>query len=293
MDIGLIFALLSAVSLAGQLVFIRKGTLQAGESFTAMLIFVFIGTLFFSPVLIFSVDWDKLWSLSWHGFVLLGIAGIINFVVGRLLVFSCTQFIGANKASPLVATSAFYAVIFGVLLLNEPFTVYLGLGVLGIVIGVTLVSIKKEEKTSRMRGRGILSGLAGAFCFGISGVLIKAVIEEVGSPFVSAFTSYIAAALVMGIILLLCKGQRNQLTQLNRTALIPLVLAGIFGTVGQLFRYLAYSYSPLSVVEPLLSTFILFVFFLSFLINRKIEAFTWKVFIGMMAIVAGTFLLFN
>ena len=293
MEIGLIFALLSAVSLAGQLIFIRKGTLQAGESFTAMLIFVFVGTLFLSPVLIFGVDWDKIWSLPWHGFVLLGIAGIINFVVGRFLIYSSTQFIGANKASALVVTASFYAVIFGVLLLNEPFTAYLGLGVLGIVVGVTLVSIKKEEKTSRMQGRGILSGLAGAFCLGISGVLVKAVIEEVGSPFVSAFTSYIAAALVMGVILLLRKGQRDQLTQLSRSALIPLVIAGIFATVGQLFRYLAFSYSPVSVVEPLLSTSVLFVFFLSFLINRKIEVFTWKIFIGMMAIVTGSFLLFN
>lgn len=144
-----------------------------------------------------------------------------------------------------------------------------------------------------MRGRGIISGLVGAFCLGISGVLIKAVIDEVGSPFVAAFISYIAAASVMGVILLWRKGQREQLTQLSRPALIPLLFAGVFTSLGQLFRYLALSYSPVSIVVPLTTTAALFVFFFSFLINRKIEAFTWKVFTGMVAMVVGTFLLFH
>ncbi|MFC2047604.1 hypothetical protein ACFLTK_04960 [Chloroflexota bacterium] len=48
MDIGLIIALLAAVSFSGHLVFVRKGVFQTGESFTAILTTVFLGTLFFS-----------------------------------------------------------------------------------------------------------------------------------------------------------------------------------------------------------------------------------------------------
>jgi len=292
MDIGLIFAVLAAASFAGNLVFIRKGTLQAGESFTAMTIGVFVGTLFFAPVLIFGVDWDGLWSLPWYVFASLGMSGVLGFIVGRLLVYRSTKSIGANKTSPLVGTSPFSAVILGVLLLNEPFTIYLVLGVLFIVAGVALVSIKKEESTSRMRGRGVISGLGGAFCYGVSGVLVKVVIDELGSPFMGAFIAYLATALVMGVVLWR-QEQREQLTQLNRSALIPLVIAGAFAALGQVFRFLALSYSPVSVVEPLLSTAVLFVFFFSFLLNRRIEVFTWWVFSGMVAIVAGAFLLFR
>ncbi len=292
MDIGSIFALLAAASFASNLVSARRGTLQAGESFTAMLLIVFVGTLFFSPVLIFGVDWGGIWSLPWYVFVFLGAAGVINFVVGMFLVYSAIRLIGANRTAPLMGTSPFSAVIFGVLLLGETFTIYLGIGVLCIVVGATLVSIRKEEETAKIGGRGVISGLAGAFCLGISGVLIKAVIDEVGSPFVAAFISYLAAALVMGVILLWRKEQRAQLTQLSRTALVPLLFAGGFTSLGQLFRYLALSYSPVSIVVPLTTIAALFVFLLSFLINRKIEAFTWQVFTGMAAIVVGTFLLF-
>ena len=293
MDIGLIFALLSAMSFAANLVFVRRGTLQAGESFTAMTLGVFVGTLFFSPVLIFSVDWGGQWLLPWHVFVSLGMSGVLGFIVGRLFVYRSAQSIGANKTSTLVGTSPFYAVIFGVLLLGEIFTIYLGLGVLFIVVGATLVSLRKEvEETAKIRGRGVLSGVAGAFCLGISGVLIKAVIDEVGSPFVAAFISYVAAALVMGVILLWRRGQRDQLTQLHRSALIPLLLSGVFTSLGQLLRYLALSYSPVSIVVPLTSTAALFVFLFSFLINRRIEVFNWKVFTGVVAIIVGSFLLF-
>ena len=292
MDIGLIFAILAAVSFAGNMVYIRKGTLQAGESFTAMTVGVFVGTLLFALSLTFSSGWEKLWSLSGYGLALLGIAGILNFAVGRFLVYSAIRLIGANRTSTLVGTATFYPVILGVLLLNESFTINLGLGVLGIVAGVTLISTRKEEEITKMRGRGIIIGLAGAFCLGMSAVLVKSVIEEVGSPSAAAFVSFMTAALVMGVILLWRKGQRSQLTHLRRAALIPLVIGGIFAAIGQLFRYLALSYSPVSVVIPLISISVLFVFLLSFLLNRRIEVFTWRVFTGMVAIVVGSFLLF-
>ena len=123
-------------------------------------------------------------------------------------------------------------------------------------------------------------------------MLVKVVIGEMGSPFVGVFIAYLATALVMGIILW-HQEQRDQLTQLTRPTLILLVIAGGFAALGQVFRFLAFSYSPVSVVEPLLSTAVLFVFFFSFLLNRSIEVFTWRVFSGMVAIVVGAFLLFQ
>ena len=71
-----------------------------------------------------------------------------------------------------------------------------------------------------------------------------------------------------------------------------MLFAVVFTSLGQMFRYLALSYSPVSVVVPLTTTAVLFVFFFSFLLNRKTEVFTWWVFTGMVAIVAGSFLLF-
>ena len=48
MEIGLIFALIAAVSFAGNVVLVRKAATRTGESFTAMAISVFIGIPFFA-----------------------------------------------------------------------------------------------------------------------------------------------------------------------------------------------------------------------------------------------------
>ena len=78
-----------------------------------------------------------------------------------------------------------------------------------------------------------------------------------------------------------------------KKSLLPMALAAVFTASGQLLYFTALGKSPASVVTPLLSIQILFIFLFSFLVNRKIELFTPKVIIGMAATVAGTFLLFQ
>jgi uncharacterized membrane protein len=132
-----------------------------------------------------------------------------------------------------------------------------------------------------------------ALCWGVTPVLIKPGVEAIGSSSAGAFVSYCAAAIVMGI-LLLNGPRRKQLTQLPlRKSVLPMAIAALFTASGQLLYYTALGQSPASVVTPLLSIQVVFIFFLSFFINRKIELFSPKVFIGMAATLAGTFLLFQ
>lgn len=299
MEKGLIFALLAAVGFAVGTVYVRKASSQTGESFTGAAITVFAGIPFFAVAVFFSGEWSKLWSLSGRAFVLLAAAGIIHFVIGRLLAYNSFRLIGANKGSAFLATIPFYAVILGVLFLNEPITIYLISGVLCIAAGGALVSTERKsvsEQTqkggSRVELKGILTALGAAFCWGITPVLIKPAVEEIGSPLVGAFVSYIAATIVIAFFLFR-QQHRQQIFQLRSfVGLIPLLISGVFVSTGQLFNYSALGHSPASVVSPLVCTNILFVFLLSFLINRNIEVFTLKVISGMVAMVIGTFLIF-
>jgi uncharacterized membrane protein len=83
------------------------------------------------------------------------------------------------------------------------------------------------------------------------------------------------------------------MVQIPLVALVPLIIGGVFTSTGQLFSYTALGYSPASMIAPLMSTQVLFVFLLSFLINRQIEVFTPKVILGLVATVTGTFLIFQ
>ncbi len=289
---GFIFALLSAATFAGSQVFVRRGVSRTGESFSAVPVSISIGMLLFFLLLCFTGGWGDFWPLPWRGVVFLGLAGIIHFVVGRFLNYTSLRLIGANRGSALLRTSVFYAVAFGILFLDEPLTISLGLGVLCIAGGVTLVSFQRGAEAPKVRGKGIILALGAAFCYAITGLLIKIGMVEIGSPFTAVFISYAAAFLTIIAILLFHKGQRYDLARLNRYSLAPLALAGLSVALAQLFRYVALDYSPLSIVSPLIATSGLFVLLFSFLLNRNIEVFSVKVIVGVVATSAGAFLLF-
>jgi drug/metabolite transporter (DMT)-like permease len=300
MEKGLIFALLASVSFAGSVVFVRKATAQTGESFTPTAISVFMGIPFFAIALFLTGEWSKLLSVSWRAFILLGAAGIIHFIIGRFLGYSSYRLIGANKATPFVMTNPFYTVILGVLFLKELLTVYLVLGVICIFTGVALISterrsvIAEESGTlSRTEIKGILPALGAALCWGSTPILIRPAVTEVGSPIAAVFISYVVASVVMAFFFFR-RQHRQQLGQIPVfTALISMLIGAIFASTGQMFLYTGLGYSPASLVNPLISTHILFIFFFSFLLNRKIELFTLKIILGMVAIVAGTFFIFQ
>lgn len=297
---SLIIILISAVFFSIQGICVRRAVYITKESFTSTATSTFLGVIFFAASVSVSGEWSKLWSLSGQGVILLGAAGIIHFVAGRLLVYNAFRLIGANKAGALSRTNPIYAVMFGVIFLNESLTIFLVLGVLCIVTGAVLIGLEKESVSgvgrsgfSSTEAKGILAALGGAVCFGTSAVLIRPVVEEVGSPFIGAFVSYVAASVVMAFFFVK-RGNRQQMARLRLfpSAIIYLMTGGISISIAQLLKYTALVYSPASIVVPLLSISVLFAFFLSLLINRKIEVFTLKVISGILCVLAGTFIIF-
>jgi len=291
MELGPILALLAAAVFGAMAVLIRRGMHQSEESFTAAAINVFVGTPLFLFILPVATDWARFWAIPWHVFVILGIAGITQFVLGSYFIFSSIRLIGANKSLAVVRMSGLFAAIFGITFLSESCTVLLVSGILCIIAGAVLVSFEREEEVFGLKAKGVILALGGSLCVGVSSVLVKSVMEDVDSPYTATFISYLAAFLLW-ITLLTRKEQRDQLLQLSRSSLIVLLIAGVLGLVGTLLRYIAFSYSPVSVVQPLVGTVVLFAFFFSFLVNRKIDVFNRRVFTGIILVVAGTFMLF-
>lgn len=139
--------------------------------------------------------------------------------------------------------------------------------------------------------KGLFAALVAALCWGVSPVLIKVGLREVNSPLAATFVSYAAASVVTGI-LLIHPSNNEKLRRLNRTSLIPIIIAAITVAIAQIVRYTALDYSPISLVEPLVGTNGLFIFPLSFLINRRIEAFNLRIIMGALIVVFGVSLIF-
>jgi len=300
MEQGLFLALISALSFSTGIVIVRKASAAAGESFSVTVISIFVGIPFFALAVTIAGDWDKILAVSWQSLALLGAAGIIHFIFGRLLGYSAYRIIGANKATPFIMTNRFYTILFSFLFLGESITGYIIAGVLAMFLGAALTSWEEKSITEKIARRGlsadmkgILLALAAALCWGTTPVLIKPGVEQIGSSIAGAFISYCAAAVVM-LLILMRKPLREQVTRQPLVkSLAPMALAALFSSTGQLLYYTALGMNPASVVTPLLSIQGIFIFFLSWLINRKAEIFSWKVVLGMAATLAGTFLLFQ
>lgn len=292
MEIGPLLALIGAMSVAMSQVLVRKGVYGSGEAATAAVITVLASVVPFAVILPLTGGWEPFSQISWRGFAYLAGAGIVHFVVGRSLIFDSIRLIGANKAASLGQTHGMFSVVIGLTLLSEAVTPAIVLGAMGITGGAALINFRKEAGLSTSHVKGVLFGLVSGLCAAVSAMLIRMGIAEAGSPYAAAFISYLAAGLVMASFLLR-PGLRLQVSQLSRYSFIVILLAGTFSLTGYLLRYAALSHSPISIVQPLMSTGVLFVLLFSFVLNRRIDFFNWKVIIGLVFVVAGTFLMFT
>ncbi len=297
--IGLVLALLSGTSFSVSNVFIRRGMHRSGEAFSLIPIFAFTGTAFFIlPVFIWG-DVGQLASLSWLGLSALAGAGVIHFILGRILGYTGIRLIGANRAVPIFSSSILIAALWGIFLLGEPPTLSLAVAIILIIGGIILIGTTGNKETGKPgmpRGslvKGVLLSLIAALCWGTTPVLVKIGLREISSPLLATFISYVAASIVIGLTLFY-PANAEKLKRLNRSSLIPIIIAAIAVSVAQILRYNALVYSPVSLVEPLSgSANNLLVFPLSFLMNRQIEDFNLRIIVGAIAIVAGVFLIFG
>jgi drug/metabolite transporter (DMT)-like permease len=295
---ALVVAVFAGVLFAGSTVAARKAAYSLGESYTTTAVGIFIGVPFFAVVISLAGDWDRLAAASWGLLLRLAAAGVIHFIIGRVLSYEAYRLIGANKATPFQMTNLVYAIALSVVFLDESITVYTILGAAGIFAGTSLISTEQrsiaEPSTGRFNNnfKGILLALAGALCWGVTPVIIKPAVAEIGSPFAGVFVSYLAAALVFALFYIK-KRPRQQLARVRgRDILFSVMGGGLFAAAGQLLHYAALGAGPASLVVPLVNTTVLFTFFFSFFINRRIEVFTVKIIAGMLVALAGTFVLF-
>jgi drug/metabolite transporter (DMT)-like permease len=300
MQSGLVIALFGATSWAINSVLVRRLSSRTGESFTTTAASIYFGVPFFAIVVTLAGEWSALATISLRAFLILVASGAVQLLAGRWLNYYAFQQIGANKAGPLTATTPFYAVIFAAIFLSEPLTVFLAVGVFFIMAGVVLISGEKRsaglpgQAVSRdKRIKGILAALGAALCYGISSVGSKAAISETGAPYISIFIYFVSAAFFTSF-LFFGPRRRQEFSSIRvNSGWIPLAFVVLFGTLSQLFINLAFNYSPANRVIPLYSTNVLLVFIISYFVNRKLETFTVRIFLGMVAVVAGAFFIFQ
>jgi drug/metabolite transporter (DMT)-like permease len=296
--IGHLIALMAAASQSGSSVSMRKAVFRIGETNVAYFITISIGTIIFTLAIMVSGDAEQIMTVSGTALAAVIGSGIIGLVIGRWLAINSLRIVGSNLTSPLGRMSTVVAVILGVTIMDEPITLGMSLSLILIIVGMILISTEGGSIlgpdsiiTKREMIIGIMSGLLAGTCHGIGPVLTKVGIEEGMSPITAAFVRYWAAIIVV-LVMLLKKGERRKLKKVDKAAFIPLLSGSIFQAIAQFCRNWALEFIPVSVMQPLASTSILFILPLSYAINRKIEIFSWKIVVGAVFVFGGVFMLF-
>ena len=290
---GPLFAILTAASFALTQVLIRRATYQAEESFTPLAVSMLVGTPIFILLVTFTGEWHAFVSFTWSQYLLLATAGLIHLVIARYLFFNSTRIIGANPTAAITRTAVVFSIIFGVIFLDETVTGMQIAAALLIMFGAVLTTTEISRRTFRISTSGLLMGLGTALCSAGSATLIRPVMKEVDEIYAATFVMYLAAFVVIIVLLGINPRQRQAVASQDRSTFLMLSVSAVFLVVGHLFRFTALKHSPVSVVQPLVSTIVIFVLIFSWIINRKIDVFNWRVVAGIVMVLAGVCLIYG
>lgn len=292
-ELGPIFAILTAVFFAISQILVRRATYQAEESFTSVAVSLLMGMPIFLVLVTVFGEWEEFRSFSWQQYALLGSAGLIHLIVARYLFFTGTRIIGANPTVAITRASIIFSLILGVFLLGESITTLQIFAALLIMFGAVLTTAEISHATFRLSTRGLLMGLGTALCSAGSATLIRPVMKVTDAVFAATCIMYMTGFLVVIVILLLRRQPRTYVLRQGHTTFSFLSFAAVFLVVGHLCRFSALQYSPISIVQPLVATIVIFTLFFSWLINRKIDVFNWRVVTGIVMVLVGAFLIYG
>ncbi len=295
-------ALLSAFCFAASNITTRRGVMRVKDASLGGYISVFVAPPLFLLVALILGDLPSIAAFTWKGYLWLGIAGIIHFVLGRSSNYWSVKYLGANMASVFSAVNIVYVILLGFFILGEHITRNMALGSLLIIIGPALLAWPQkggnpgtEDQSGnkpRLSRNGIIAGLLTGLFFGITPLFIKLGLAEGGSALAGTLISYSSAMFILGISMV-STVRRDAVFRMERQAFVWFLLSGLFVALAQVSRYTALKLAPISVVSPLIATNTVFLLALSFVINRKTESFRLNVIIGALLVVLGAALVYQ
>ena len=292
--LGGFLALLSAIAFGFNNASVRRGVLQ-GTVLQALSITVPMGVPFFLILVVISGNISVLTGLSTEAFLWLAAAGVLHFVLGRYCNYRSTKCIGGNLSGPWKQSNLILALVLAMVFLDEVLTPLKVLGIVLIVLGAGFTSRATFQPKPAVKpddgpavafepkyAEGYLFAVLAAMAYGTSPVLVRAGLESQGpaTSLAGALVSYSAAALVIGLILLL-PGRLRHAREVSATSVRWFSLAAVLVACSQMFRYMALSVAPVSVVTPIQSTSAVFRVIFGWLINRHTEVFGAWILVGM------------
>jgi drug/metabolite transporter (DMT)-like permease len=198
----------------------------------------------------------------------IAIAGILRVTVARTLILAATQHIGSARTSATAATNAFFAAAFGILLLGETMSLFMGVGA-ALIVGESILIVRSQTgpASTSVPGshiKGLVLALASAVFLGVSAVLSRLAIPAFASP--NQANLFATAAGVLAFAPSLWgKPLRPQIAAWSIQTWGLLILTGTVASLGVTFVYMALSRAPVIFSFTIVQSRPLFVIIIAWL----------------------------
>lgn len=260
---GAFFIGVSNVLTKKALDFTSRGQVILVSLFTATLIFltanIFLGNipLFFAP-----------------GALLFLLAGLLGPGIARTFGVISMKRIGVSRTTPIGGIAPFFAIVLAILFLGEEYSFYIFLGMALIIVGIFILTRRKENGKRVFDKKDLLIPLGAALFGGASIAITKAALTILSDPIVGATITLSAALFVVVGYMLGTKRIRN--VHFTRKENVFPILGGCATACAFFLHLNALQIGDVSLVAPMLSTFPLFGVFLShFFLKEEITRRTW------------------
>ncbi len=296
---GGFLALLAAATFALNNAFARRGVLS-GTVLQAMAISVPLGVPLFLAAALVTGSTSLILDFSTNAWILLALAGIIHFVLGRYCNYRAVKAMGANLAGPLMEGSVLVALVLAVLLLGEHLTLIKVMGIVLILSGPALSVTRRRGKKAVKHDlaftpvymEGTIFAVLAAFAYGTSPVLVRFALEKSSwqASIAGGLVSYVAATLVT-VVFIGVMGQTKHVRNITTDTIRWFCWAGVFVGLSQMLRYMALALAPVSVVSPIQRLSLIFRLIFGQMLNRRYEVFDSRMVMGTIVSIFGAILL--
>ena len=286
--LGALFALLSAATFALNITTVRRGVI-GGSVFQAITVTNLIGVPLLALICWGFGAFGEYAKMSTEAFAWFVAAGVIHFVLGRYSVYRAARALGATQSGPIQQVSLLLSLVLALAFLDEGLTPLRLLGIVLILLGPVII-LRQRMKQGEVKTRsgqkldyveGYFWGLICAATFGISPLLISFGLEGGGllRGMAGGLVSYGAAATVV-VLLMTVPAFRSDVLSLDRLSAKLFSAAGVLVGLSQLLVFMALSLAPVTVVQPIQRTALMFRVAFGWMINREHEVFGLSVLVA-------------
>jgi len=267
-------------------VFSKLGMERGGRSERATLIVLSIGAVIFWGVSLGSSGGlDNIDSLPLLALLAFVASGFCGTSLAWLLWFRGINRVGASVSNVVFYSQPLFAVVFAALVLGEQLTPAIGIGVILIVGGITLLSVSNDREVGSWQTSALLFPLAAAI-LAAGGTVVNRFGFSISamSPLEAATVNLTSALpLMVGYALV---ARRGVFTGINQSDLY-FVGSGLANAAALFTMFAALETGPVVLVAPVVGTSPLFTTLFAAVMLRDVERVTRRTVVSAALTVAG------